>query len=353
MSVATKTNQPKYKLVYNLLISDIKKGKFQIGTKLPSEREIAKRFNVDMSTVRRAFKELTVSGIVDKRIGSGTYLKRLLGGKWEDKTVNIVLPVHGNPVVEEVAMLAPQIAAQHNRKFQIIYADNSDLPAMIQSFILHEQPTILLGVDCTEATKEMLKAPELFVVLAKPIDDLPSIICDDNHGIRRLMEYLRDHGHKRIAIFRSYLDSPVSELQQAVYKSCIAEYFTSDLDIYVDIGPEKNCMDTAYEVMLSAARKTEFSALLCLNDEIMQAALAALYKLNKKVPEDVSVVSVGNTCLSRYCYPPVTCYDPNLEQHLHQAFLLLEKNHYASDNCEKLRLINPLLIERYSVKKID
>ena len=352
MSIAIKTNQLKYKTVYNQLILDINKGNFQIGDKLPSERMLAEKLNVNMSTVRRAFKELTVSGIVDKKVGSGTYLKRLVDDDWKDKPVNIVLPVHGNPMVDEAILLAPLVAAQHNRKYHIIYAANSELSEMIKSFVLHNQPTILFGVDSTGAIKEMIKAPELFVVLAKPIENIPSIICDDNHGVRILMDHLLECGHQRIALFHSCTDTPVAELQQVVYKSCIAEYYTPDLDICVDIVPEKISMDTAYEAMLSAAAKTNFSALLCLNDEIMLAALAALYKLNKRVPEDISVVSIGNTCLSRYSCPPVSCYDPNLGQHLHQAFLLLEKNNHPSGSCEKLRLINPLLIKRNSVKKI-
>jgi len=350
MNVAMKTNQFKYKIVYNLLVSDINKGKFQIGAKLPSEREIARNLNVNMSTVRRAFKELNVSGIVEKKVGSGTYLKRLVDDNWENKPVNIVLPVHGNSTVDEAAFLAPVIAARHSRKYNVVYVDNSDLPELIGSFVLHNQPTILLGVDTAEAVKEMIKAPELFVVIANSIEDIPSIVCDDNHGVRMLMDYLIECGHQRIAIFRSCTDTSVTEMQQAVYQSCIAEYYTPDLDICVNIIPESNPMDTAYEAMLSAASKTDFSALLCLNDEIMLAALAALNKLNKRVPEDISVVSIGNTCLSRYSCPPVSCYDPNLEQHLSQAFLLLEKNHLTPDSCDKIRLINPILIKRGSVQ---
>jgi DNA-binding LacI/PurR family transcriptional regulator len=313
---------------------------------------LAEKFNVNMSTVRRAFKELKISGIVDKKIGSGTYLRRLLNDNWEDKPVNIVLPVHGNAVTDEVALRTPLVAARHKRKHHIIYTTNTELPELIRSFILHNQPAILLGIDSPETQKEIMKIPWLFVVLAKSLDQrgIPSVTCDDSYGIRILMNYLEEFNHRRIAIFYSHTDDPMEEMQHAIYKTCIAKYYTPDLSICANICHEKDPMDTAYEAMLSAAEKTNFSALLCLNDEIMLGALAALYTLGKRVPEDVSVVSIGNTRLSRYSCPPVSCYDPNLEQHLNQAFLLLEKNCRTPDNCEKLRLVNPVLIKRNSVK---
>lgn len=346
------TNQPKYKIVYNKLISDINKESFKIGSKLPSERMLAKNLNVNMSTVRRAFKELRASGIVEKKVGSGTYLKRFLDDDWENKPVNIVLPTHANPMLDQVELIVPAVAARHNRKQNIIYAHNSELPELIQSFILHKQPTILLGVNISAVIKEIMKAPELFVVLANPTEGIPSIVCDDNHGIRMLMDYLMGYGHKRIAIFHGNIDNPVIKMQQAVYKSCIMEYYTPDLDICINSNTAKNYIDLAYETMLVAAEKTDFSAILCLNDEIMLAAMAAFYMLNKKVPADISVVSIGNTYLSRYSSPPTSCYDPNLEQHFNQAFLLLEKNHQAPNSCERLRLVNPFLVKRDSVKNI-
>lgn len=47
---------------------------FQLGTRLPSERELAEQFDVSRPTVREALIALEVDGFVEIRMGSGVYV---------------------------------------------------------------------------------------------------------------------------------------------------------------------------------------------------------------------------------------------------------------------------------------
>ncbi len=49
-------------------------GTLQPGSKLPPERELARRFAVNRASIRQALKALDVMGIVHQRVGDGTYL---------------------------------------------------------------------------------------------------------------------------------------------------------------------------------------------------------------------------------------------------------------------------------------
>jgi GntR family transcriptional regulator, phosphonate transport system regulatory protein len=49
--------------------------KYENGTRLPSETEIAARYGVNRHTVRRALAELAARGLVQSERGSGTYVK--------------------------------------------------------------------------------------------------------------------------------------------------------------------------------------------------------------------------------------------------------------------------------------
>jgi GntR family transcriptional repressor for pyruvate dehydrogenase complex len=53
------------------LISD---GTFAPGCKLPPERELARRFGVNRSSLRQALKVLQLMGVLSQRVGDGTYL---------------------------------------------------------------------------------------------------------------------------------------------------------------------------------------------------------------------------------------------------------------------------------------
>jgi GntR family transcriptional regulator, phosphonate transport system regulatory protein len=50
-------------------------GKYENGTRLPAETEIAARYGVNRHTVRRALAELAARGMVRRERGSGTYVK--------------------------------------------------------------------------------------------------------------------------------------------------------------------------------------------------------------------------------------------------------------------------------------
>src|SRR5262245_13352060 len=54
-------------------------GELPAGKKLPSTREIARRFQVHANTVSAAYRQLERSGLVDFRRGSGVYVRKLQG----------------------------------------------------------------------------------------------------------------------------------------------------------------------------------------------------------------------------------------------------------------------------------
>ncbi len=66
---------PKYKRIIGELRAGISSGLYIAGSRLPSETELGERFGVSRLTVQRALKELQVEGLLDRRAGSGTYVK--------------------------------------------------------------------------------------------------------------------------------------------------------------------------------------------------------------------------------------------------------------------------------------
>ena len=56
----------------NLIFREILSGTYQVGEKLPAEREMAERYSLSRVTVRRAYENLEQSGIVIRKQGLGT-----------------------------------------------------------------------------------------------------------------------------------------------------------------------------------------------------------------------------------------------------------------------------------------
>lgn len=64
--------EPLYRQVVTHLRNDISRGVFPVGTQLPTEDELAKRFSVSRHTIREALRQLRSDGLVSSRQGSGT-----------------------------------------------------------------------------------------------------------------------------------------------------------------------------------------------------------------------------------------------------------------------------------------
>jgi GntR family phosphonate transport system transcriptional regulator len=66
--------QPIWRDIYAALKSDIAGGAYRTGDRLPTEKELSARFDVNRHTVRRALAELTTEGAITVRRGSGAYV---------------------------------------------------------------------------------------------------------------------------------------------------------------------------------------------------------------------------------------------------------------------------------------
>lgn len=69
-------NTPVYIQIHNQIRKEIEASKWEIGAKIPSERELATQFNVSRMTLRQAVQTLVDEGILERKIGSGTFVAR-------------------------------------------------------------------------------------------------------------------------------------------------------------------------------------------------------------------------------------------------------------------------------------
>lgn len=66
--------EPMYIKIHNQLRRDIENHVYQVGDRIPAERQLAEQFKVSRMTLRQAIKTLEEEGILERRLGSGTYV---------------------------------------------------------------------------------------------------------------------------------------------------------------------------------------------------------------------------------------------------------------------------------------
>ena len=66
--------RPLYRQVRHLLLESLRRGEWMPGTAIPSETELAVRFQVSQGTVRKAIDELASENLLVRRQGKGTFV---------------------------------------------------------------------------------------------------------------------------------------------------------------------------------------------------------------------------------------------------------------------------------------
>ncbi|MDF7639334.1 GntR family transcriptional regulator [Lactobacillus sp. ESL0791] len=66
--------EPMYIKIHNQIKRDIENHVYRVGSRIPAERQLAVKFGVSRMTLRQAIKTLEDEGILERRLGSGTYV---------------------------------------------------------------------------------------------------------------------------------------------------------------------------------------------------------------------------------------------------------------------------------------
>lgn len=74
MPVVRKADGPVYLAIADALSADVRSGRLAGGTRLPPQRRLAELLGIDFTTVSRAYAEARKRGLVEGRVGQGTYV---------------------------------------------------------------------------------------------------------------------------------------------------------------------------------------------------------------------------------------------------------------------------------------
>ncbi|WHY61835.1 PLP-dependent aminotransferase family protein [Cytobacillus firmus] len=70
---------PLHQQIYDFMKNKIMNGEWTIGTKIPPQRNLAKRFQVNRSTIVTSLEELAADGLIESKVGSGT---KVINNTW-------------------------------------------------------------------------------------------------------------------------------------------------------------------------------------------------------------------------------------------------------------------------------
>ncbi|MDC4233673.1 LacI family transcriptional regulator [Actinomyces sp. B33] len=135
------------------------------------------------------------------------------------------------------------------------------------------------------------------------INDYPSVVADQDRGVRDVMAHLISLGHRSIAHIAGPDDSRSALQRAAAWRSCLHEAGLPE-------GPLLPGDWSAHSGYRAGLRLVDehpgATAVLCANDESAFGAIRALHERHRRVPDDVSVTGFDGIPLSEFCSPPLT-----------------------------------------------
>ena len=72
-TASSPTFSPLYRQIKSLLLQRLESGEWRPGEAIPSESELATRFNVSQGTVRKAIDEMAAENLLIRRQGQGHF----------------------------------------------------------------------------------------------------------------------------------------------------------------------------------------------------------------------------------------------------------------------------------------
>ncbi|MES9760179.1 GntR family transcriptional regulator [Priestia megaterium] len=301
--------QSLYEQVYQALKQEILDGKYKIGDRVPSEKELSNNFKVSRITSKKALKKLEEDGIVYRRQGKGTFVAedRKEINKLNNKKLLIGLVVTGLDD-SHISKLISSIETASNEKCLVILKQSFGSAEREEHIIdeLLELPVdglIIYPAQAEHYSPKILKLtvekyPLVLIDRAFKRIAATTISTDNVEAAKTGIDYLFSLGHQEIGVI-----SP-----NTIQTTTIEDRFNGIVKAYsereVAVNPNLWCTDIKstlpsksgtpeqdIEVIKEFLKKnSHITALFTLEYHIAILAKRAVEKLGLYVPKDISIL---------------------------------------------------------------
>src|SRR5260370_33604355 len=69
------SDKPRYLAIADAIAQDIRSGRLGASDRLPPQRKLAQRLDIDFTTVARGYVEARKRGLIESKVGQGTFVR--------------------------------------------------------------------------------------------------------------------------------------------------------------------------------------------------------------------------------------------------------------------------------------
>lgn len=188
--------------------------------------------------------------------------------------------------------------------------------------------------------------PVVFINGYNNSPNISSVSNDEESGARMVLEYLYEKNNREILFIRGE-KSYSYDIKEKAYREFMSEIDNLNEDYIINIGygnSIETVNQTTEECIKVLQKYKNISAVFACNDLMGIGVINACKKLDKKIPDELSIVGYDNIELSEIAEPHLTTVDQNMFLLGHNAaILLLEKIENGNKYSKKIILNNELI----------
>ncbi|MBB2181478.1 GntR family transcriptional regulator [Lachnospiraceae bacterium MD1] len=361
-----KNELSKYQEISKWIKENIKNGTFTIGSKIPSENEIANQFGFSRQTVRQAIGNLAAEGVLVREQGSGTFVNDPGMKVKTENTMRVgvittylndyIFPniIHGMENVLTNAGYTLTLGITYNKPANEEQCIQNILQNGVDGFIIEGTKTSLPNANRVlyEKIRE-LQIPVVFINGYYSDYGASHIVMDDVKAGEILTNLLLEQGHTKIGgIFKSddiqgvkRYEGVISTIKKnglSIRDESIIWYTTEDKQYLFGGGMDKILLE----------RLKDVTAIICYNDQVAADLISLLNKNNLTVPRDISIASFDNSFLAEEQVYNLTSIEYPAREVGEKAAEVLLRCINNPKLIEKIKL-EPQLITRKSILKLN
>jgi DNA-binding LacI/PurR family transcriptional regulator len=311
---------PKYRVIFEALHEEILNRRYKPGGRLPSEAELVRRFGASRMTVLKAIKELQALGLVNRRVGSGTYVASQAPAG--SRVFGLLIPALGQTEIFEAicqGMMQSPKARQHSLLWGHSVASEGRVEEvaekLCQQYIAQQVSGVFFApIEYSPTRHEtnrkigaaLERAGIPVVLLDRCLAPFPKrsrfdLVGIDNHRAGYMAaEHLLKAGARRICFFARPNSAPTVEARTSGYRQALAA-FPGDIAACVRQGDAEDL-----NLVRGILKKDRPDAFLCGNDLTAGQLMRTLIDLGKRIPEDVRMVGFDDVKYARFLPVPLT-----------------------------------------------
>lgn len=363
LQIDPQSREPLVAQLRGQLRAQIRRNRLVVGQRLPSMRQLSKEYGISVGIVKQAIDALAMEGYLRAQRGSGVFVAE---PKVATSTIALVLPAFD---FEQMPKIVRGVK-------QVLQATSTQLLIQAAQYDYNEESGLLARLDRDTVAGAIIYPPPINS-FAEPLRALmqrgvPIVLIDTTlesieadsvtanllASGRMAFGHLLEHGHRKIGVIDHTGDALSHNQVRDGADEVLRKYGLSFAGLpRVTVNADDLNADQPWANSTEAGKKLlkahpELTAIVGMNDNISMGAFLAAKASGKKVPDEISVMGIGDLQAFAVSDPPVTVVEQSHEEMGVLATVrLLEVLSGTIKQANHLRL-EPTLIKRGSVRSL-